>query len=211
VESLESRRLLSAAAFQPLVASGLPVSAIVGSAEATSITPIVPSGSSGNMASQSQFGFGLNPVVPNAPAGSGVLEVLIIEVSFSNGIGAPSGLVASNPSNRFGAPSGPVASNPSSGPETGGTTASSTAITPLTPTILAGSAPQNRAPVVVIVAPQPLVANLGPSTISVTTQAILLTALLEEQPIPRRCWVKASSHRPDRATTSSPVLFSGVK
>ncbi len=35
----------------------------------------------------------------------------------------------------------------------------------------------------VIIVPQPLVANLGPSTIPVTSQAILATATLEEQPI----------------------------
>src|SRR5262249_133977 len=75
-EPLEPRRLLSAAAFQPMVATGLTVSAIIGPAEASPITPIVSSAQGANMASQVQIGFGLNPVVPNAPAGSGIFQTV---------------------------------------------------------------------------------------------------------------------------------------
>ncbi len=52
----------------------------------------------------------------------------------------------------------------------------------MTATILAGPAAANRAPVIVIIMPQTLI-NLAPSTTPVTTQAILATAVLEEQPI----------------------------
>jgi hypothetical protein len=172
VENLESRRLLSAAAFQPMAATGVAVSAIIGPAVTSPIVPIVSASPGANMASQIQVGFGLEPIVPNAPAGSVVSQpIFIIEVSFSNGIGA--------------APSQPSA-NPTSGMQTGGTIAANGVtgqIAPLTPTVLAGSTARNRTPVIVIVEPQPLIANLGRSTSSAVTQAILLMAMLEEQPI----------------------------
>lgn len=63
---------------------------------------------------------------------------------------------------------------------TGSTSSSNSSITPLTPTILAGSSINGRVVIVVIVVPQPLVANLGPSTTPVTTQAILATVASEE-------------------------------
>ncbi len=66
--------------------------------------------------------------------------------------------------------------------DTSGPTAQTPDITPLTATILSSPGSNGRA-VVVIIAPQPLVANLAPSTIPVTTQAILATATLEEQPL----------------------------
>jgi hypothetical protein len=46
--------------------------------------------------------------------------------------------------------------------------------------VLAGS--NNRAPVIVIIVPQPLVARFGPSSAPVTTQAILSVVANEEQP-----------------------------
>jgi hypothetical protein len=173
VEHLESRRLLSAAAFQPMAATGLTVSAIIGPAVASPIVPTLSASPGANMASEIQVGFGLEPIVPNAPAGSVVSQtIFIIEVSFSNGIGA--------------APSQP-STNPTTGMQNGGTTAANGVtgqLAPLTPTVLAGSTARNPAPVIVIVAPQPLIANLAPSYSSAVTQAILLTAMLEEQPIP---------------------------
>jgi hypothetical protein len=57
---------------------------------------------------------------------------------------------------------------------------SSTSIAPLTPVVLAGSS--SRAPIIVIVIPQPLIAHFGPSTAPVTTQSILSVASTEEQP-----------------------------
>ncbi|MGP0070146.1 MAG: S8 family serine peptidase [Isosphaeraceae bacterium] len=62
------------------------------------------------------------------------------------------------------------------------TTGSSSSIAPLTPTILAAYSFRGRQTIVVIVVPQPLVANLGPSGTPVTTQAILATAAAEEAP-----------------------------
>src|SRR5207248_348876 len=56
---------------------------------------------------------------------------------------------------------------------------SSTSIAPLTPVVLVGSS-NGRARIVVIVIPQPLVANFGPSTAPVTTQAILSAVPGEE-------------------------------
>ena len=63
---------------------------------------------------------------------------------------------------------------------TSSTSSSNSSITPLTPTILAAYSFNGRAVIVVIVVPQPLVANLGPSTAPLTTQAILATVASEE-------------------------------
>ena len=64
------------------------------------------------------------------------------------------------------------------------TSSSNSSITPLTPTILETFSFNGRATIVVIVVPQPLVANLGPSTLPVTTQAILATVASEEAATP---------------------------
>lgn len=61
--------------------------------------------------------------------------------------------------------------------------ASTPAITPLTATILAPASAANHAPVIAIVPTATTVTFFGPSSIPVTTQAILATAALEEQPI----------------------------
>jgi hypothetical protein len=152
-----------------MAATGLTVSAILGPAVASPITPIVSAFPGANMASQIQVGFGLEPVVPNAPAGSVVSEtIFVIQISFSNGISTTSSQPANNP----------TASTQPSGP-----TGSTGLIAPLTPTVLASSTPRNRTPVIVIVVPQPLVVNPVPSAASAETQAILLTAMLEEQPL----------------------------
>ena len=61
--------------------------------------------------------------------------------------------------------------------------ASTPAITPLTATILAPASAASHAPVIAIVPTATTVTFFGPSSIPVTTQAILATAALEEQPI----------------------------
>ncbi len=89
-----------------------------------------------------------------------------------------------------------VGSNPSPAPESSGlgatgpistsgglASASTPAITPLTATILAPASSANRSPIVAIVPTATTVTYFGPSSIPVTTQAILATAALEEQPI----------------------------
>ena len=60
------------------------------------------------------------------------------------------------------------------------TASSNSSITPLTPTILAAYSFHGREVIVVIVIPQPLVANLGASSAPVTTQSILATVASEE-------------------------------
>jgi hypothetical protein len=170
VEPLESRQLLAAGAFQPIMAPALAVPAIIGPAQASPISPIAPPAPVANQAPSIEIVFGLISVGAGASAGHGFVEtVFIFESSFSSGsIGA----------------AGQAPNNPTTGPLAGGSAGATGSIAPLTPTVLAGSAGRNQTPVVVIVLPQPLVVNLAPSTISVTTQAILATALLEEQPLP---------------------------
>lgn len=65
----------------------------------------------------------------------------------------------------------------------GVSTATSSPITPLAATIISGPAGINHTPIIVVVAPQPLVANLGPSTIPLTAQQVLATATAEEGPM----------------------------
>ncbi len=184
-EPLESRQLLSAAAFQPMVATGLNVSAILGPAQTATITPIVPGAPTVSMASEIEIGFGLNPIVPNAPAGSGAGQtILVIEISFSGGPGASAGGGASSPAPTSGMGEMAGTSGTSGTSSSSGATSTTSSITALTPTGLAGPTARAQTAAVVFVAPpQPLVVNLAPSTISAATQAILQQAILEEQPV----------------------------
>ncbi len=184
-ESLETRQLLSVAAIHPANAPVANVPALIG--------PAVASPVAGNLATGAANA--ATPAVNAPPAslpivielgqftinfgnGSSVTEsVFLVEGFSSTGIGATSPA----PSTGFSQSPSPVMSNPTSPSNGGGNAASNVAITPLTATILAGPTAKS-APVIVIIAPQAPI-NLTPSTIPVTTQAILATATLEEQPL----------------------------
>lgn len=82
---------------------------------------------------------------------------------------------------------------------TGATPSPNSPITPITPTILATYSYNGRSVIVAIVVPQVPVANFGPSSVPVTTQAILATVALEEVPTP-------STHFGQGSTDVSPAL-----
>jgi hypothetical protein len=76
-------------------------------------------------------------------------------------------------------PTGGSGSGSGSGGSSAAGSGSSSAIAPLTPVVLSGS--NNRAPIIVIVVVQPLIAPFGPRSAPVTTQAILSLIAIEEQ------------------------------
>jgi hypothetical protein len=178
-ESLESRQLLSAAAFHPTVAPVGNIPALFGPAVAPGAANAGTTGVAASATPAIEVVVQINPV----GAGNNVVEnVFIVGGSFSSVNVAPT--AASN------APS-TVSPMPAIG-NTSTSTSSSTAspatppasITPLTATVLAGPPGASRAPIIPIIQPQAPVANLAPSTTPATTQAILATATLEEQPLP---------------------------
>lgn len=179
-ESLETRQLLSVAAMQPVVAPvpAIPVPAAFGPVSTvagglgSSISPVVVS-------PVYEVTLQVNPIVQGGFASHGFTEtILVIDEPIATGSGATSPTT----------PVGPISSTgsgTSSPTPTGGAseTTGNNAITPLTATVLAGPAGGGRAGAIVVVAPQPVVSFFGSSTIPVTTQAILNTATLEEQPL----------------------------
>jgi hypothetical protein len=177
-EILESRQLLSVASIHAAVAAPLVnVPALVGPVVPAPVTGI------GTTASTSPASPITAPQVvivvaqsgPNAGSSIGATGGLfVVEELFSPGISSGSLNATSPTQSSAGSASSTNAST---------SAAASNAITPLTATILAAPTGAARAPIIVVVVPQPLVANLGPSSISVTTQAILATATQEEQPI----------------------------
>ena len=177
-ESLESRQLLSVAAFHPAIAPVANVPAAVG--------PLVPSvgtqGTGGSAAGANQgiqVVLEFNPVVSGQSSFNGFTEtIFIFEQPSANGTGASAPTVTGSPTPNAGLGTLSTTSSTSSSE-----TSSSQAIAPLTATILAAPGSANRTAVIAIVLPQTLVTNLVSSTIPVTTQAILATATLEEQPI----------------------------
>lgn len=168
-ESLESRQLLSVAAMPPAIVPAVNVPAAIG--------PVVSSPTSGigtagpaTGSSGLQIVLEINPIVVGQGAIQGFTEtILVIEEPVSSGIATPT-------------PSVP-ASTPSSSTPTGSAGSQTPAITPLTATILSNPGAASRGAIGAVIASQPLVNNFGPSTIPVTTQAILNTATLEEQPL----------------------------
>ena len=179
-ESLESRQLLSVAAFHPAIAPVANVPAAVG--------PLVPSsvgtqGTAGSAAGSNQgiqVVLEFNPVVSGQSSFHGFTEtIFIFEQPSANGIGA-------HPHRRrpgVRRPTPDWALSRRRARRLRPRRRHSQAITPLTATILAAPGSGNRTAVIAIVLPQTLVTNLRSSTIPVTTQAILATATLEEQPI----------------------------
>jgi hypothetical protein len=176
-EVLETRQLLSVASVASVHAIAAPlinVPAIIGPVIPSPVTTS-PTASTTSTTQLVEVVFVVNQAGSNAGSGNGGSPgFLVFEESFSGGIFSGAG----NPTSTTSA-----ASNPTAGASAGSAAATQTSITPLTATILAGPSGVNRAPIIVVVPQQPLVVNLGPSTISVTTQAILLTATQEEQPL----------------------------
>jgi hypothetical protein len=174
-EVLESRQLLSVAAIHAVAAPLANVPALVGPVVPSPVTGIGTTASTTNISPTLQV-----PVVIVVAQGAGSSNganqgLFVIEELFSPGISSGS-LNATVPTSSS---ESSIAS-----PSASASAAAPPSITPLTVTVVAGPTGVNRAPVIVVVAPQPLVANLGPSSISVTTQAILATATQEEQPLP---------------------------
>ena len=168
--------MLSVAAVHQMVAPVANVPALVGPAVPSPVAGVGSTGATAGATQQVQVVLEIIPVTINVGGGSGVTQgFFIVSESFSTGpvsgeISTPTSAAASaNPSTSSGASASTAAASPS--------------ITPLTATILAGPTGANRAPIIVVVQPQVVVANLAPSTIGVTTQAILATATLEEQPL----------------------------
>jgi hypothetical protein len=88
---------------------------------------------------------------------------------------------------------------------TGSTSSSGSPITALTPTILATFSFHGREVIAVIVVPQPLVANLGPSTAPVTTQAILATVASEEAVMPSTHFGQGSGDESTELDLAQPI------
>src|SRR4051812_20830055 len=78
VEPLESRQLLAAGAFQPIMAPALPVPAIIGPAQASPISPIAPPAPVANQAPSIEIVFGLISAGAGATAGHGFVETVFI-------------------------------------------------------------------------------------------------------------------------------------
>ena len=100
-------------------------------------------------------------------------------------------------------PIGGTGSGSGSGSTSSTGSGSSTAIAPLTPVVLAGS--NNRAPIIVIIVPQPLVARLGPSSAPVTTQSILSVVANEEQPTISTHFGQPETDQPDESELVQPI------
>lgn len=197
-EFLETRRLLSVSvpAMPHAVVSAPLVPALVGPMTSSAGTTS-PAGTTSSAAGAHSLLSSGQPapqlVIPiyTFNFNLGNLHETLVIVEFSGNFGGSS--LASYGFGSSTSPPGPIATfsgitgdtssaSSTATTETSGPTAQTPAITPLTATILSGPAASGRA-VVVIIVPQPLVANLGPSTIPATEQAILATAALEEQPI----------------------------
>jgi hypothetical protein len=179
-ESLESRQLLSVAAFHPTIAPTGNVPAAVGPVVPSPVVNVGTPAAATGLAPVLQIVIEINPVATGQASNHGFTEtIFIFEETLSSGIGAAS---PTTPAGNSTSPGGTTSSATSTNPGEASSTSSS-AITPLTSTILAGPAAGNRAAIAVVVVPQTPVANFAPSTIPVTTQAILATATLEEQPI----------------------------
>ena len=178
-ESLESRQLLSVAAFHPAIALVANVPAAVGPLVPSSVGTQATARSAASANQGIQVVLEFNPVVSGQSSFNGFTEtIFIFEQPSANGTGASAPTATGSPTPNAGLGTLSTTSSTSSSE-----TSSSQAITPLTATILAAPGSGNRTAVIVIVLPQTLVTNLGSSTIPVTTQAILATATLEEQPI----------------------------
>ena len=176
-ESLETRQLLSVAAYHPAIAPVGNVPAAVGPVVASPVTNAGTAGSAAGSAAGLQIVLEFNPVSIGQSGFQGFTEtILFIEPPVSSGIGATGPIASGN------LPS-PTTTGDTSPTTTSSETSPAPAIAPLTPTILAGPS-GSRSAVAVVIVPQTPPINLQPSTIPVTTQAILATALLEEQPIP---------------------------
>ncbi|MHB1560167.1 MAG: hypothetical protein ACYC61_22170 [Isosphaeraceae bacterium] len=191
-EVLETRRLLSVSvpAMPHAVVSAPLVPALVGPMTSSAGTSS-PAAGAHSLLGSGQPAPQLVIPIDTINFNVGNLNETLVIVEFSGNIGGAS--PASYGSGASTATLGPIATfsgitgdtssaSLTAATDTSGPTAQTPAITPLTATILSGPAVGGRA-VVVIIAPQPLVANLGPSTIPATEQAILATATLEEQPL----------------------------
>ena len=180
-ELLESRQLLSVAAFpsHAMLAPVVNIPALIGPAVASPVSTTSGSLSSAvNPTYQVQLIIDVNPAATGAVGGHGFTETIVF---FGDSFATGPISAAPTPTTGAGSPS----SGPSTGGNAGATTSptTTTSITPLAVSIVAGSAGVNRAPIVIVVAPQPLaVTNLAPSMAPVTTQAVQ-TAVLEEQPL----------------------------
>lgn len=186
-EILETRRLLSAAALPHAIAPVSLAPALVGSMNSPAGTTSPTAGALSQLGAGAQAPHGFVPIFNfNFNLGNSDETVVIIEFSgnpgFSSAPSSGSSTVSQGPVATFsGITEGTSALSPTM-TDTTGPTAQTPSITPLTAVILSGPSVGGRNVVVVIV-PQPLVANLGPSTIPATAQAILTTAALEEQPL----------------------------
>ena len=176
-ESLESRQLLSVAPLHPTIAPIGNVPAAIGPVVSSSAGNLATGGAAASTSSGLEVVLQINPIVTGQSAFHGFTETIFIFEEPSpafTGASTPSPSGISSPSaGASGSPAGPIA-NP--GP-------SSTSITALTVTNLPSPGSAKGAPIIVVVAPAPIVPNFSSSTIPVTTQAILATATQEEQPL----------------------------
>ncbi len=192
-EVLETRRLLSAAALPHAIAPASLAPALVG--------PMTPSaGTTSPTGTTSPAAGALSQLSSGQPASQIVIPIytlnfnlgnpnetlVIVEFSgnpgFSSAASSGSSTVSQGPVATFSGTTGGMSALSTTTTDTSGPTAQTPSITPLTAVILSGPSVGGR-DVVVVILPQPLVANLGPSAIPATDQAILATAALEEMPL----------------------------
>ena len=177
-ESLESRQLLSVAPLHPTISPIGNIPAAIG--------PVVPS-PAGNLATVGaaastspgpEVVLQVTPVFTGQSAFHGFTEtIFIFEEPASTGPFASTPSPSGNSSPSTGSAGSSVSPIANPGP-------SSTSITPLTVTNLPSPGSPKGPTIIVVVAPAPIVPNFASSTIPVTTQAILATAIQEEQPLP---------------------------
>ncbi len=178
-ESLESRQLLSVAAVQGAIAPALHAPAAIGPAISSPAANAGASASSFGSGSVVEVIFQFNPSFNGGMASHGFVEtIFLIAEAPSLGTGVSS--AAAGGSGGSSSSASPI------GDATGigsGETSGNTSITPLTATVLAGANANGHATIAIVVTTQPVVANFSSSTIPVTTQAILVTAAVEQQPL----------------------------
>lgn len=175
-EPLETRQLLSVTAMPQAIAPVASVPAAVG--------PLIPGASSASQAAGSVHSVPIviefNPVFNAGLGFQGFSETILI---FAQPVSTP---VYSNPSPApasSGIGSTGLISTMGESGASASESAQTPAITPLTATILAPASAASHAPVIAIVPTPTAVTYFGPSSIPVTTQAILATAAMEEQPL----------------------------
>jgi hypothetical protein len=190
---LETRQLLSVSGFSAGTAMGAIPAALVAQPSVSVMTSADSATPAGLSSAQAETASGVNQVTFGRTITIGFGQTIaIIKVNYNPNIASDLArfalqfglfLASSQDLNPISTPSSTTTGSGSNA-STGSTSSSNSSVTPLTPVILATFSFNGRSLIVVIVEPQPLVANLGPSNTPVTTQAILATVASEEAAVP---------------------------